>query len=95
MWKMELQFWRRFLSSSPSKDMNTTNSNVQSTPQKREAHRLRKVCAAELIRAFLKSREESGSITDVGPGLSSVDCSSVIDCALILKYQGVSEAFSA
>lgn len=44
-------------------------SKVQSTLQTREAHSFRKVCEAELTRAFLKPREELGNITDVGPSL--------------------------
>ena len=48
--------------------------------KKRDAHKLRKVCEAELIRAFLKPRQEPGSITDAGPG---VDLTSIIDCAFL------------
>lgn len=44
-------------------------SKVQSTLQAREAHRFRKVCEAELTRAFPKLREELGNSTDVGPSL--------------------------
>lgn len=71
MWKMELWIWRGLLSCCPSK-VGTPQTEQCTEYTAKKPHRVGKVCEDELIRAFLKSREELGNITDVAPGVHQV-----------------------